>query len=138
MGKTDMLIYLLRVVKMKNTVFALLGSLILLACLNACSLSEEIKHIKASEDYEEKQEASRSTDLTGEQIFIRSCNTCHPGGREGIGLNLSNLKQKYPDDQLLKAFIRKGKGMMPAQPVNVINDTELDHLVTYLRTLQSE
>lgn len=123
--------------KMKNTVFALLGVLLLLACLNACSLSEEIKQIKASEEYEEKQEASRSTDLTGDQIFIRSCNTCHPGGREGIGPNLTNLKQKFPDDKVLKAFIRKGKGMMPAQPASVINDTELDHLVAYLRSLGS-
>jgi cytochrome c2 len=110
----------------------------LLVCLASCSLSEEIKHIEASKEYEEQQDASRSADLTGEQIFIRSCNTCHPGGRAGFGPSLADINQKYADDNVLKLFIRKGKGMMPGQPANVINDGELDHLVAYLRTLDTK
>jgi mono/diheme cytochrome c family protein len=110
--------------------------LIVFACLCACSLPEEIKHIEASKEYEQQQDASRCTDLTGEQIFIRSCNTCHPGGREGLGPSLAKLNEKYSDDNALKLLIRKGKGIMPAQPANVINDTELDHLIVYLRTLE--
>ena len=78
--------------------------------------AEEIKHIEASKEYEQQQDASRCTDLTGEQIFIRSCNTCHPGGKEGFGPSLSSLNQKYADDNLLKLLIRKGKGLMPAHP----------------------
>jgi mono/diheme cytochrome c family protein len=111
--------------------------LILLMGLYACSLPEEIKHIEASKEYEHQQEASRCADLTGEQIFIRSCNTCHPGGKEGLGPSLINLDQKYADDNFLRLLIRKGKGIMPAQPPNVINDNELDHLIAYLRTLES-
>lgn len=115
-----------------------LGTLvfILLPTIAACSLSEEIKRIDASRRYEERQEASRSTDLTGEQIFIRSCNACHPGGKQGMGSSLIEISQKYPDDEALKALIRKGKGIMPAQPANVINDDELDKLVEYLKTLK--
>jgi len=108
----------------------------LLPALNACSLSEEMKRIEASRQYEERQEASRSTDLTGEQIFIRSCNTCHPGGKQGMGPSLIDISKKYPDDEALKALIRKGRGIMPAQPANVINDNEMNRLVEYLKTLK--
>lgn len=104
--------------------------------LVACSISEEMKRIEASRQYEERQAASGSTDLTGEQIFIRSCNTCHPGGKLGLGPSILEINKKYPEDEMLKALIRKGKGIMPAQPVNVINDIELSRLVAYLRNLK--
>ncbi len=111
--------------------------LILLAgSMAACSLSEEMKHIEASQKYEESQEASRSTNLTGEQIFIRSCYTCHSGTRDSIGPSLVDISKKYPDDEALKAMIRKGKGMMPAQPANVLNDDELNRLVEYIKGLK--
>jgi mono/diheme cytochrome c family protein len=125
----------MRKIRVRNMIVAASGIFVLLSSLKACSLSEEIKQIKASEQYEERQGASRSTDLTGEQIFIRSCNTCHPGGREGLGPSLVDIDKKFPDDTALKSFIRKGKGIMPGQPATVINDTELDHLVTYVRNL---
>ena len=118
-------------------IIAVLGAVVLTNMLAACSISEEVKRIEASRQYEEKQEASRSTDLTGDQIFIRSCNTCHPGGRQGMGPTLIDISKKYPDDESLKAIIRKGRGIMPPQPKNVINDEELDRLITYLRNLKS-
>lgn len=79
--------------------------------------------------------AGMSTDLTGQQVFIRSCNTCHPGGRQGMGPALDKLAERYPDDNSLKTLIRKGRGMMPAQTKEVLNDRELDSLVAYLRAL---
>jgi mono/diheme cytochrome c family protein len=115
--------------------FVIIWTACALQSLAGCSLSEEMKRIEASRQYEEKQEASRSTDLTGDQIFIRSCNTCHPGGKQGMGPNLLDISEKY-DDANLKRIIRKGKGIMPAQPPNVINDIELDRLVAYLKTLK--
>ncbi|HEY9869035.1 MAG TPA: cytochrome c [Candidatus Obscuribacterales bacterium] len=101
----------------------------------ACSMPEEVKRIEAVRRAELRMEAAGSTNLTGEQIFIRSCNTCHPGGKEGMGPSLALLDQHLPDDQSLKAFIRKGKGIMPAQPREALNDEELDSLVAYLRRL---
>jgi len=119
------------------TVGCLVLTLLALICtLVACSISEEMKHIEASRQYEERQSASSSTDLTGEQIFIRSCNTCHPGGNKGLGPSILNINEKYPEDEMLKALIRKGKGIMPGQPANVIDDIELNRLVAYLRNLK--
>jgi mono/diheme cytochrome c family protein len=76
--------------------------------------------------------ASRSTNLTGEEVFIRSCNTCHVGGK-----TLENMPKDFPDDRALKAYIRRGKGTMPAQPKEIINDEEMDRLVLYLRNLNA-
>lgn len=112
-----------------------LPCLLLVSNLFGCSLSEEMKRIKASKEYEARQDASRSTDLTGEQIFIRSCNTCHPGGKQGMGPSLLGISEKY-DEAMIKKIIRNGKGIMPAQPPSVINNTELDRLIDYLKTLK--
>lgn len=105
------------------------------ACAASCSMPEEVKRIEAVRRAELRIKAASSTNLTGEQIFIRSCNTCHPGGRKGMGPSLAQLDQHLPDDQSLKALIRKGKGTMPAQPPEALNDQELDSLVAYLRRL---
>lgn len=109
------------------TTFALL--------LSACSMGEEVKRIKAVNEVERQRAQSQSTDLTGEQVFIRSCNTCHPRGRAGMGPALDKMDEHFPSDQQLKRFLRMGKGVMPAQTVDVINDVELDNLVKYLRAM---
>lgn len=98
-------------------------------------MPEEVKRIEAVRRAELRMEAASSTNLTGEQIFIRSCNTCHPGGKKGMGPSLSLIDQHLPDDRSLKALIRQGKGTMPAQPPEALNDEELDSLVAYLRKL---
>ncbi|HEY9784225.1 MAG TPA: cytochrome c [Candidatus Obscuribacterales bacterium] len=104
--------------------------------LSACSMGEEVKRIKAVKELEKQREASRSTDLTGEQIFIRSCNTCHPHGEKGMGPSLEHVNEHFPDDAMLKRFIRQGKGIMMPQPPEALNDKELDQLVKYLRAMQ--
>jgi mono/diheme cytochrome c family protein len=98
-------------------------------------MSEEMKRIERSKKVELRKEASFSGNLTGEQIFIRSCNTCHSGADAGVVPKLSVIKEKYLDDEALKKLIRKGKGRMPAQPKETLNDTELNNLIEYLRTL---
>lgn len=104
-------------------------------CLSACSIAEEVKHIEEVEKAEQRQQTARSENLTGEQLFVRSCNTCHPGGKAGIGPSLEEINSKMPDDAQLKALIRKGRGNMPPQSPQTINDQELENLVTYLRSL---
>ena len=117
-------------------------TVITISFISGCSMSEEMKRIDLVKQAQMRQEATSSGDLTGEQLFIRSCNTCHPGGREGVGPSLigmgGKLNEDFPNDQNLKAFIRTGKGMMPAQSRQTINDQELDNLVAYLRDLQGE
>ncbi len=113
--------------------FALL--LTALVLLSACSMGEEVKRIRAVNEVEKQRAQSQSTDLTGEQVFIRSCNTCHPRGRQGMGPALDQLNEHFPSDANLKRFLRMGKGIMPAQTPDAINDTEMDNLIKYLRAM---
>jgi mono/diheme cytochrome c family protein len=122
-----------RHVKMSLSILSLASFLFVL--VSGCSMSEELKRIEKTAAVEDKADASRSSNLTGEQLFVRSCNTCHPAGKDGVGPNLENLAEKYPDDDSLKALIRKGRGVMPAQSKSVITDAELENLIQYLRAL---
>lgn len=101
-------------------------------------MNEEMKRIEAAKQAGQLREASRSTNLTGEQIFYRSCNTCHPSGKKGVGPRLDKITEHYPDDKQLAALFRKGKGMMPPQPKEDINDDELKNLINYVRTLNDK
>jgi cytochrome c5 len=116
-------------------------SLTLTLLLSGCSMTEEVKRIEEVRKAQQRQAASQSTDLTGEQIFIRSCNTCHPSGKKGYGPTLENLNKDFPlgaaGDAALKKLIRSGKGMMPPQTKDILNDKELDNLVVYLRQLNT-
>ena len=112
---------------------------LLAACaLAGCSMKEEIKRIEAVKQAQMASDAQRSTNLTGEQVFVRSCNTCHPSGRKGYGPSLVDMDQHFKTDSELKAFIRKGKGLMPPEPPAVINDVELSNLLDYLHSLNDE
>lgn len=101
-------------------------------------MGEEMRRIEAAKQANQMRDASMSTNLTGEQIFVRSCNTCHPGGKEGMGPRLDRISEDFPTDATLIAFIRKGKGMMPAQPKDSLNDDEMNNLVGYLRNLSAD
>lgn len=103
--------------------------------LSSCSMGEEMRRIEESKVASKMREASRSPNLTGEQLFVRSCNTCHPGGGAGMGPSLINMETDFPTDQALKNFLRKGKGMMPAQAIDTINDEEMKNLIVYLHTV---
>lgn len=101
-------------------------------------MSEEMRRIAEVKKAQKQRDSAGSTNLNGEQIFYRSCNTCHPSGRLGMGPSLKNLAKNFPEDAALKSFLRKGKGMMPAQRPDILNDQELDNLVVYLRELKVE
>ncbi|MBA4073760.1 MAG: hypothetical protein C0508_01880 [Cyanobacteria bacterium PR.023] len=117
-------------------VFAVVLSIFSTAILlDGCVMSEEMKRIEIVKRAQKQRAEAGSTNLNGEQLFFRSCNTCHPSGRANMGPSLENLSKDFPDDASLKAYLRKGKGMMPAQPVEIINDQEMDNLIDYLRHL---
>ncbi|HEY9792320.1 MAG TPA: cytochrome c [Candidatus Obscuribacterales bacterium] len=120
--------------------FSRIALLVAVTCLAlaACSMNEEIKRIEAVKQAREATASSRSSNLTGEQIFIRSCNTCHPGGRKGYGPTLENMDQLFKTDADLKAFLRTGKGKMPGEPLSTLNEKEMDNLVDYLHKLTAE
>jgi len=101
-------------------------------------MREEIKRIDEMKRQRGLNEAARSTNLTGEQLFIRSCNECHPQGKLGMGPRLDDLQAKFPSDAQLRTFLRAGKGIMPGQPPEVMNDAELNALIVYVRELSVE
>ncbi len=122
--------------------FAVRAFLLRIACLNmmcmllvSCAMGQEMKRIDESKLAEQKRQASMSNDLNGEQIFFRTCNQCHPTGKANVGPALDKLDEHYPDDSKLIAFIRKGKGVMPPVPKDVLDDAEMASLVVYLRKL---
>jgi mono/diheme cytochrome c family protein len=120
--------------------FPRIALLTAVACLGlaACSMKEEIKRIEAVKQAREATASSRSSNLTGEQIFVRSCNTCHPSGRKGYGPSLEDMDEHFKTDADLEAFLRHGKGKMPGQPSSAINDKEMENLVEYLHRLNAD
>lgn len=101
-------------------------------------MGEEMRRIEESKRASEMRSSQRTTNLNGEQLFVRSCNTCHPHGKEGMGPSLIAMDKDFPSDDALRKFLRKGKGMMPSQPVDDINETEMDSLVAYLRKMNTD
>ena len=98
-------------------------------------MDKEIKRIDESKLAELNRQAAMSNDLNGEQIFFRTCNECHPTGKKNVGPALDQLDEHFPDDSKLIAYIRKGKGVMPPVPKDVLNDAEMSSLIRYLRKL---
>jgi len=69
----------------------------------------------------------------GKALFVRYCNTCHPGGMRGAGPAL--IGQHYTDEQL-RMVVRKGKNRMPGYNAKVISDEELTDLVAHVQSLK--
>jgi cytochrome c2 len=112
-----------------------LALLLVTLSLSGCAMSEEMRRIEGVKLAQRQRELAHSGNLTGEQLFIRSCNTCHPGGKAGMGPSLESVNQHFPDDAALKKFIRTGKGIMPGQPAATMNEDEVAALILYVRNL---
>jgi mono/diheme cytochrome c family protein len=81
--------------------------------------------------------ASGNDAAVGQRVFATTCNSCHPNANAGIGpaLHGSAFASRYPDDNLLVAVIRQGKGGMPAFSPSELSDVDLAHVVAYMRSL---
>lgn len=55
-----------------------------------------------------------------------------------MGPSLIAMDQHFKTDEALKQIIRNGRGAMPGQPKQTINEQELDNLVGYLRQLNKD
>lgn len=120
-----------------SRIFLGLFSLALVAATTSgCVMSEEMKRIEQVKLEKQKKNEEMTTNLSGKQIYVRSCNTCHPGGKAAMGPALDQLKEHFPTDEKLRSFLRQGAGAMPAQPKEVINDKEMDNLIEYLREMK--
>lgn len=103
-----------------------------------CAMSEEMRRINEMKEANQRRDMQMTTDLSGQQIFVRSCNSCHPGAKQGMGPALDKLAEHFPTDDKLKKFIRAGVGSMPPQTKDALDDQELENLIVYLRELKFE
>src|SRR5437588_655575 len=55
---------------------------------------------------------------SGDTIFARYCNTCHPGGGRGVGPSL--VTKNYSVEEM-KAIVRHGKAQMPGFGASIIS-----------------
>ena len=71
----------------------------------------------------------------GRVVFMRYCQSCHPGGEAGLGPALNDK----PFPGFMKKFqVRNGLGSMPSFSDEVISDDELDDLISYLGALRDK
>jgi mono/diheme cytochrome c family protein len=80
------------------------------------------------------------SDNRGQVLFGRYCDSCHPGGREGIGSDLegTQVKRQYASEDKIVNVIRSGGFDMPAFPKNLISDEDVATLASYVRTLPAQ
>lgn len=72
---------------------------------------------------------------SGEAVFARYCNTCHPGGGFGAGPSLVLAVPRLSDEEI-RDIVRHGKTRMPGFSHEEISDVELTELVTHIRGLK--
>jgi quinoprotein glucose dehydrogenase len=72
---------------------------------------------------------------SGEVVFGRYCNTCHPGGGLGAGPSLIRSVPDLSDDQL-RDIVRHGKSRMPGFTEQEISNAELEDLIGFVRGLK--
>jgi mono/diheme cytochrome c family protein len=72
------------------------------------------------------------TPLSGEAVFARYCNVCHPGGGPGAG---PSLLAPRPSDAELRHVVRNGKTRMPGFGPDAISDEQMDELVAYIHDM---
>ena len=70
---------------------------------------------------------------TGEMIFARYCNTCHPGGGRGVGPSL--ITEDYSEPEM-RSIVRHGQKQMPGFGVQIISEDDLNALVDYVKGLR--
>lgn len=85
------------------------------------------------------QDARKSPNVNaGERLFLQSCATCHDT-RSKERLVGPGLKGYYASlrpetrDETIHDIITRGRGTMPA--FSTLNSTEIDQLISYIRTL---
>ena len=78
---------------------------------------------------------SLSTDSArhGQQLFMKHCHQCHPGGEAGLGPALNN---KPLPGFLMRFQIRHGYGAMPAFGEEQIASDDVTALLEYLHALR--
>jgi mono/diheme cytochrome c family protein len=78
-----------------------------------------------------RQPETRTPAQIGESLFAVYCNSCHPGGRAGIGPTTVGV----PRNEFI-AVVRNGGQGMPAFSVAELTDEQLAQMIAYVETLR--
>lgn len=113
------------------------------------SNSEAMHHWMAPKVESERKnpiEKNAESIQQGEQLFAKNCASCHGDKAEGNGAaaaqldpkptNLKTMANQHPDGDFAYK-IRTGRGAMPAWE-NSLTDTEVWHLVNFIKSLKPE
>lgn len=68
--------------------------------------------------------------VKGQDVFMRNCNRCHPGGMGGLGPAIIN---KPLPGFLIKFQVRHGLGVMPSFDKKRISKEDLNNAVAYIK-----
>lgn len=81
-----------------------------------------------------------SEDASGEEVYQLLCANCHgvdlEGGALGPSLGADSVSASQPD-AFIEFAIVNGKGSMPSFE-SVLNDSQVDRLVGYIRQVQDQ
>jgi mono/diheme cytochrome c family protein len=69
----------------------------------------------------------------GQRVFLQYCNTCHPGGHQGVGKNLINAGLTADK---ITTIVRHGRRNMPSFSTTNISDSEMQSLIGYVQGLR--
>jgi mono/diheme cytochrome c family protein len=68
--------------------------------------------------------------VKGQDIFMRNCNRCHPGGMGGLAPSIIN---KPLPGFLIKFQVRHGLGVMPSFSKDRLPGADLNNVVAYIK-----
>ena len=80
------------------------------------------------------------SDNRGQVLFGRYCDSCHPGGRAGIGSDLegTQVKRQYTSEDKIIKLVRSGGFDMPAFSTSLLSDEDLANIAVYVRNLPTQ
>jgi mono/diheme cytochrome c family protein len=80
------------------------------------------------------------SDNLGQVLFGRYCDSCHPGGRAGIGSDLegTQVKRQYTSEDKIIKLVRSGGFDMPAFSPSLLSDEDLANIAVYVRNLPAQ
>lgn len=80
--------------------------------------------------------ALNAKEKQGQIAFMRSCNSCHPGGEGGVG---GSLNDKPAPGTVIKAKVRGlVPGDMPSFSEQELSDGDLEAITEYLKTIRKK
>ena len=114
---------------MKKLIHATAAALLAVGLQAACSS-------RHSEPLTQKTFYARNADVAnGEELYMKHCDKCHPGGEAGLGPAVNS----NPAPQFVKRFqMRHGLGVMPSFKGPEIPKSDLRDISKYLKALKSQ